>query len=369
MDEPKADTGNTSSEEGVMEGKGFYSSHSQPQHDAMAFGLPLITRAAKEMPLPGLNQVCVIADYGVAGGRNSIEPMLTAITLLRQRATRPFPITVVHTDIPTNDFDPLFQLLASPSSYLANTENVFAYVAGKSFYEQIFPDDRVALGWNAIAIHWLSSVPATIPNHIWSNFATGSVREAFAARGRADWMTFLECRARELVEGGRLVVLGGASDEQNKTGAEELMNMANESLQELVGQGAIRADEYTRMVIPTYNRTLAEFQAPFLPGTRMGELELEHASLVTLDDPYWDAYKQNGDAARFANAYASFFEAAYGPSLFGVLDEDRSPSAKQQIADAFYAKLRAKTTANPSAAATHWRVALLLIGKNAAANS
>lgn len=366
MDEPKADTGNSSSEEGVMEGKGFYSSHSQPQHDAMAFGLPLITRAAKEIPLPGPNQVCVIADYGVAGGRNSIEPMRTAIALLRQRANLPFPITVVHTDIPTNDFDPLFQLLASPGSYLVNTENVFAYVAGKSFYEQLFPDDRVALGWNAIAVHWLSSVPATISNHIWSNFATGAVKEKFAARGRADWVTFLECRARELVEGGRLVVLGGASDGQDKTGAEGLMNMANESLQELTRQGALKADEYARMVIPTYNRTLAEFQAPFLPGARMGDLELEHASLVALDDPFWDAYQQDGDAARYANAYAGFFEAAYGPSLFGVLDSDRNPTVKQQIADAFYAKLRAKITANPAAAATRWRVALLLIGKNTA---
>ncbi len=270
-----------------------------------------------------------------------------------------FPIAVVHTDIPTNDFDPLFKLLASPNSYLNGVTNVFAYAAGKSFYEQLFPDAQVSLGWNAIAVHWLSAIPTTIPNHIWSNFATGAVKAAFAAQSRADWENFLTHRGQELVPGGRLVVLGGASDDDGKSDAEGLMNMTNSALQELVAEGALKATEYAHMVIPTYNRTLAEFTAPFSQNDMAGVLELESASKVALDDPYWNAFQKDGDAAAFANSYTDFFRAAYGPSLFGALD----PAAQQQIADAFDAKLRAKISADPATAITHWRVVLLLIAK------
>jgi hypothetical protein len=43
---------------------------------------------------------------------------------------------------------------------------VFAYAGGKTFYERLFPASHLHIGWNAIAIHWLSRVPAIIPDHI-----------------------------------------------------------------------------------------------------------------------------------------------------------------------------------------------------------
>lgn len=350
--------------QGVMEGKGFYNIHSKPQHSAISFGLPLLTRAVESVPLPGPGEVFLIADFGVAGGHNSMEPVRSAIELIRRRAPGELAISVFHTDLPTNDFDPLFALLSSPDSYLAGVSNVFAYAEGKSFYEQVFPEAQVHIGWNAIAIHWLSVVPVAIPNHIWSNRATGPVKEAFARQSRQDWQQFLSHRAHELKPGGRLVVLGGASDERGSSGAEGLMNMANAALQEMVNAGALRPGEYERMMIPTYNRTLEEFKAPFAEGLAAGVLELESASEVVLDDPFWREYQRSGDAAAFAVAYADFFRAAYGPSLFGALDSKRSSAERQQIADAFYQRLRDKVSADCATAVCNWHVVLLLIAKS-----
>jgi hypothetical protein len=348
---------------GVMEGKGFYNRHSKPQHSAISFGLPLLARAVESVPLPVPGEVFVIADYGVAGGHNSIEPVRQAIELIRRRTSEDLAVSVIHTDLPTNDFDPLFALLASAHSYLAGLSNAFAYVEGKSFYERVFPEAQVHIGWNAIAVHWLSAVPADIPNHIWSNRATGAVKDAFARQSRQDWQQFLGHRAHELKPGGRLVVLGGASDDHGSSGAEGLMDMANAALQEMVSEGALRPDEYERMVIPTYNRTLEEFKAPFSDGPATSVLELESASEVVLDDPFWRDYQQSGDAEAFAVAYADFFRAAYGPSIFGALDSERTPEERQEVAGAFYQKLRNKVSADCATAVCNWHVVLLLIAK------
>jgi hypothetical protein len=257
----------------------------------------------------------------------------------------------------------LFTLLSSPDSYLQGTSNVFAYAGGKSFYERLFPASHLHIGWNAIAIHWLSRVPATIPDHIWSNRASGTVKEAFARQSEVDWRAFLDHRSHELRPGGRLVVLGGASADDGSSGAEGLMDMANTTLQEMVDGGTLRSGEYQRMVIPTYNRTLKEFEAPFSASQKESPLELESSSEVVLPDPSWPEYEQSGDAEAFAADYEEFFRAAFGPSLFGALDADRTPQEHEQISDAFYDSLREKVAADPATAACHWHVALLLIAR------
>ena len=120
-------------------------------------------------------------------------------------------------------------------------------------------------------------------------------------------------------------MLGGASDVEGASGAEGLMDMANAALQDMVDGDTLRPGEYERMVVPTYNRTLKEFEAPFSASQKDNPLELESSSEVVLPDPFWPQYEQSGDAQAFAAAYEEFFRAAFGPSLFGALDADRTP--------------------------------------------
>ena len=172
---------------GVMARGGFYNAHSQPQHSAAEFGLALFEQAAASVPLPAAGEPLVIADYGAAQGRNSLGPMRAAIAAIRARAGGTLPISVVHTDIPGNDFSALFTLLAtSPQSYLAGAPDVCAYAAGRSFYQRLFAPAQVGLGWSAIAVHWLSAAPAKVPGHIWAPRGNPEVQAAFARQSAED---------------------------------------------------------------------------------------------------------------------------------------------------------------------------------------
>lgn len=55
-----------------MQGKGFYSSHSELQHAAMLEALPLLRRATAEITVdPSQLGYLTVAEYGSAHGNNS----------------------------------------------------------------------------------------------------------------------------------------------------------------------------------------------------------------------------------------------------------------------------------------------------------
>jgi hypothetical protein len=349
---------------GVMRRGGFYNRHSAPQHEAAAFAAERLAQAARAAPLPEPGASLVIADYGAAQGGNSLAPMRAAIAEIRTRMPEPAPISVVHTDIPGDDFTALFTLLeTSPESYLSGAAGVFPFAAGRSFYRQIFPPGSVSLGWSAIAAHWLSAAPAVIEGHIWPPRAEPTTRAAFARQSAADWRDFLRHRSVELRPRGRLVVIAGASDEKGDIAALGLMDMANAALRAMVAEGALAADEYRRMAIPTYNRTPAEFAAPFAAAENSGGLALEQGELRVLSDPIWAEYQRSGDREAFVAACGDFFDAAFSPSLFSALAEARTADQRQRLAADFGARLRALIAANPKAAVCDWRVFVMAIVK------
>src|SRR5207248_2652424 len=154
------------------------------------------------------------------------------------------PISVTHTDLPTNDWTTLFQtVLFSPDSYLAGQRDVFCFASGTSIYQQIFPPTHIALGYSAITEHWLSRKPCNIPNQIWSARATGKVRELWAKQAKADWQAFLQYRALEMQSSAQLIIVGSGADAAGNSGAEVLIDLANSIVQQLVRDGTIDSDE------------------------------------------------------------------------------------------------------------------------------
>ena len=338
----------STTEQSEMEGGGYYNVHSRPQGSAAGLGIPLLQRAARDVPLDTLStQIC---DLGAAQGKNSLAPMGAAIASIRERDSARV-IEVTHTDIPSNDFRALFELLAtSPDSYLKGVANVYAFAAGVSFYERIFPERTQTLGWNSIAVHWLSAVPCAVPDHIWSPYAQGPVRDAYRRRAAQDWANFLNARAAEFISGGQIAIVASSADERGFPGAEGLMNMANEELLAMVQGGAITADEYGKMVIPTYYRTGKEFEAPF---TGDAPFELLESSPTVLADPFWPSFEQTHDAQAFAASYTAFFRAFSEPCLFGGLNST--------IADEFYKGVQQRIAAAPASAVCRWQLRLMRI--------
>ena len=161
-------------------------------------------RAAATASLAPPPEAIVIADYGASEGRNSLLPMARAISALRARVGPERAISVVHTDVPDNDFAALFETLANdPESYLKDDPNAFAYAVGRSYFEQLMPSLSVTLGWSSWAIQWLSRVPAPIPDQVQVAYSRDpAAREAFARQAAEDWRRFLLMRGRELRRAG-----------------------------------------------------------------------------------------------------------------------------------------------------------------------
>lgn len=353
----------------VMAGEGMYNEHSQPQHAAGDDGLPLLKRAGEAATLePG--RLVVIADYGSSQGRNSLAPMRSAVETVRARLGAGPEISVVHTDLPSNDFAALFTTLETdPRSYLRGTEDVFAYAAGRSFYERLFPASRVTLGWSSIAVHWLSAVPVPLRAHIFSPLGSSQERAEYAARAAEDWKRFLEHRLEELVPGGQLAIVGSGADDHGLSGAEGLMNLANGVLHEMVGEGALSREEYERMALPTYYRTRAEFLAaledPSAAATEpaTSSFVLQECEQTDLVDPLWEQYEQSSDLDAYAARASAFLRAFSEPSLFGAIAAGRSAENVAKLADDFYARVREEIAAHPAEARCAWRLVLLRLAK------
>jgi len=330
-----------------MEGHGGYNRRSAVQGSSGAGALPLLRQAAREVVLPVGEAPVVIADYGSSQGRNSLVPMAAAIEVLRTRIGAGRAISVVHTDLPSNDFAPLFQLLADdPASYLRDDPAVFASAVGRSFYEQTLPSASVTLGWSAWAVQWLSRTPAPVPDHVQVAYShDAAAREAFARQAARDWDVFLGCRAKELASGGRLVVLTMARTDEGDFGYRALLSAMYGALRALIAEGLVSQDEAARMAIPTVGRTRTEFTAPFTAASHAG-LTLEQLDIFEGEDTIWRDFLRDGDAQAYGARWAAFSAASVLPTMaLGLAGGAEDPRATE-----FLARLELGMTARLAAA-------------------
>lgn len=363
--EPKGASGLQNHHEHML-GHGFYNKHSQEQGLANRHALPLLAAAVNAVDPAIASADFRIADYGSAQGRNSLLPIKIAIKAIKERWQPAPDITVIHTDLPGNDWTTLFQtVLTSPDSYLQGEAGVFSLASGTSVYSRIFPANHIALGYSAIVEHWLSRRPPAIEDHIWSTRASGQTRAAWAAQARSDWRGFLSHRAAELIPTGRLVVVGSGADHRGLSGAEPLIDLVNRVLEAMVREGSLLAVEYGEMAIPTYYRTEAEWREPFEDEGFLAAnpLRLLHYQEFAEDDVYLAEYERSGDARAFAREYTAFFRAAFEPSLFHALHGDRDQQERQNLIEEFSSRLREALAQDPPGYSARWWLNLMVIAK------
>jgi hypothetical protein len=308
----------------------------------------LFEKAAKDVELPQTPNTIVIADYGASPGHNSLLPIGAAIAIVRARAEAGRPIGVFHADVAENDYAALFESLqADPHSYLRHDPATFASAIGRSVYEQIVPANLVTLGWSSWAVHWLSRIPAAIPDHVHIELSRDEQAVAAYARQAADdWIAFLTARSRELVPGGRLVVLTMARDE-HEAGYQSLLDALFEELKAMVDDGALGRDELFRMAIPSVGRSETELTAPFAPKNLFAGLAIEHLELFDAEDQYWTRFQKDRDASAFAAQWAAFARISVFPTLVTALDGGQQDPRREQFIERLEAGLRERIAAQP----------------------
>jgi hypothetical protein len=329
-----------------MEGGGSYNLHAKIPAGGGSLALPYLEKAAQSCALPPGSNAIVMADYGSSQGKNSLSPMRAAIRCLRTRVGNERSVMVVHVDQHANDFNTLFDVLQKdPERYTLDDPNVFPCAVGRSFYENVFPQGQVDLGWCSYAAVWLRRIPALIPGHFMSLGCTGDVRAAFDLQAAEDWRLFLSLRARELRAGGRLViVLPGLSD-TGGSGLEPVFNSANTVLAELVDERVIDDDERKRMVLGSYPRRRAQLLEPFRADGQFQSLSVEHCELLDLPDAAWTDYQVNGDLQALVSRHAAFFRAIFVPSLSSSISDARK---RDTFADCLEQKLKKRLSECPT---------------------
>jgi SAM dependent carboxyl methyltransferase len=332
-----------------MEGHGVYNRSSSVQAAGLSPAVPLLEQAAKVVSLASAPEAIVIADYGASEGRNSLAPMAVAIACLRARVGRERAISVVHTDLPSSDFNALFQTLdTDPQSYLRGDPAIFASAVGRSFYQQILPAGSVTLGWSSWAVHWLSRTPAPIPDQVQAAYSKdAAARAAYGRQAAEDWQTFLTHRGRELRPGGRLVVLSMALDDNGSFGYRPVLDAMYGALIDLVDEGFLRPDEVRRMAIPTVGRSRADLEAPFAGNGRFAGLAIEHVEVFLGDDRIWSEVERDRDAAALGARWAAFARASVFPTLALGLDGGRDDPRAAAFSDMLERAMAARLAAAP----------------------
>jgi hypothetical protein len=350
---------------GVMEGEGAYNQHGKLPLEGAALALPLLEKAVRDLKVECGEEAIVVADYGSSQGKNSLVPILLAIRCLRKRLGPARPISVVHIDQPSNDFNSLFEVLTSdPDRYVDLEPNIYAAAIGRSFYEKVLPSNSVHLGWCCYAAQWLSRTPASIPDHLISIRSTDGVRAEFERQAALDWEKFLELRARELRPGGRLlVVLPAMADDGQAGGIVSLFDLAYSVLAEMVADGVITDEERSRMALAVHPRRQRELLAPFADRDEFHGLGVEDLFLFEVADSAWAEYERDRDKEALASRRAAFFRTIFAPSLGCALASARkNGQAVVRFSRQLEQRLKRRLRTKP--AAMNSFVAIILLAKS-----
>ena len=356
----------------AMRGGGYYSAVTKGAKDAIDSATPLVLEAIQRLPDQDTATPFTLTDMGCADGGTSLDLVRQAITIARDRWPHR-SICIVYTDQPRNDYNSLFHLihgLTPLPSYLADSTGVYVLASATSFYRQILPAGTLDLGFSATAMHWLSRKPCDLTHHVHALCAAGTELAAFAEQGQRDWETTLLQRARELRLGGRLVLVNFCKDEADGyLSRVHMFDTVNALWQRFATEGVISDEEYVRMTLPQYYRTVEEFTRPLTdpasPVYRAG-LRLEQCETRTIPCPFAAAFREHGDATRFAREATPALRSWSESTFLAALSSERSAEGRQEIIERYYDTYEAFLRENPTGYRGDYVEAYLTIAKTGA---
>ena len=188
-------------------------------------------------------------------------------------------------------------------------------------------------------------MPAAIPDHVHIDCSRDEeAKAAFARQAADDWIAFLTARSRELVPGGRLVVLTMALDEGDCS-YRPLLEALNAELADMTAEGVVDRDEVLQMAIPSVGRSESQLTAPFAPKNSFAGLTIGHLEVFDAEDQYWTKFQKDDDAGNFAAKWTGFVRTSVFPTLLTMLKRD--PHSAARLAERLEIGLRERLTAEP----------------------
>jgi hypothetical protein len=120
------------------------------------------------------------------------------------------------------------------------------------------------------------------------------------------------------------------------------MDEANAVLKEMVSDGAITAEERSRMAVRAYPRRKRDLLAPFASNGKFRDLTVEDCDMSELPDAAWTDYERDGNKEALVNKHVLFFRSIFVPSLASALNGVQAGHAEalQTFGDEMEQRLR-----------------------------
>jgi hypothetical protein len=350
-----------------MKGAGYYDRHSGAQLASIQALQDWVDDAVVNLPLPDAARPITVLDLGSSEGGNAIRVMATIVEGLRRRTGQ--PLRTVYSDLASNNFNKLFANLEAARRDSLFPAGVYPSAVGGSFYDPLLPPGTVHLATSFNSIQWLDRLPAVpFPDRVAylrphpSRLGVSVSPEAMAAfQGQADQdlVRFLECRARELVPGGKLLLASPGDTDEVRVG-DGFSDLLNDACLDLVAVGRLKREEYERLTMPCYFRTVTELLAPLKRKNSpvCGAFAVERAEALEVPTPFVVEFRRGGDAAAYARAYTGFLRAITEPVVLAAL---KQPAGKAGTVERLYERVRARLLAEPERYLWHYILVAALL--------
>ena len=314
------------------------------------------------MPAPG--QPVTVLDLGSSEGRNAVCHMRSIVAGLRRRTDQ--PLQAIYSDLASNNFNQLFANLEEARRTGLLAAGVFSSAVGGSFYSPLLPPGTVHLATCFNAIHWLDRLPAVsltdsigyrrpLPTRTGLAVSPPEATAAFTRQADQDLVRFLECRARELAPGAKLLLAGPGDTDQARV-CDGHYDVLNDACLDLVAAGRLEREAYERLTMPCYFRTVAELLAPLeRDGSPVGgAFVVDRAEALEVPTPFLIEFRRGGDVAAYSGAYTGFLRAVSEPVVRAALSQ---PEEEIATVECLYERIRARLLAEPERYA--WRYILV----------
>jgi hypothetical protein len=336
-----------------MKGGGYYDRHSTAQLSSIQALRDWVNDAVANLPLPDPPQAVTVLDLGSSEGRNAIHGMATIVEGLRRRTRQ--PVRTIYSDLTSNNFNQLFTNLEEARRAGLFPTGIYPSAVGGSFYGPLLPPGTVHLATCFNSIQWLDQLPAVpVPNSIAYRrphpsrpelVLSAEVTSAFMQQAEQDLIRFLASRAGELVPGGKLLLASPGDTDQAHV-ADGFSDVLNDACLDLVAAGRLQREQYERLTMPVYFRTVAELLAPLerKDSPVCGAFAIERAEALEAPTPFIVEFRRSGDVSAYAGAYSGFIRAITEPVVRAALNQ---PAAEDPTVDSLYECIRVRLLVEP----------------------
>ncbi|KAL2944751.1 Indole-3-acetate O-methyltransferase 1 [Bienertia sinuspersici] len=254
-----------------------YANNSQAQAQHAKSMLHLLKEALDKVQLGPPNMPFVVVDLGCSSGSNTIYIVDVIVNHVAKRyeasGFEPPEFSAFFSDLPSNDFNTLFQLLPNYYPYggegggsmeecLAADKHRSYFAAGVpgSFYRRLFPARSIDIPESILD----KRSKAYNKGRIFIHGANKMVANSYKKQFQTDLAGFLKARAIEMKGGGSmfLVCLGRTSMDPTDQGGAGLLfgTHFQDAWNDLVHEGLITSEKRDSFNIPVYAPGLQDFK-------------------------------------------------------------------------------------------------------------